>query len=169
MIRHILTLSAVSLLVIGCSESTKVSDDLAGSQTNSENPTGRGPLATTMVGERPVRIGEGGPRFDACQAVGKVTRSSLEVTIAPFETAKAKDQLTLGQMVYVCTRSLDQRWLGIVYEKTAAAALAEAGEDATPVGTADCGVSSPVRAKQNYEGPCMSGWVESNFIKLIAG
>lgn len=126
-------------------------------------------------GERPVRIGEGGPRFDACQATGKISglrSGNLDVLIAPFDSAKAKDSLSAGQMVYICTRSIDQQWFGIVYaEASPVAAAGEGNELAAPpaMNLGDCGVSSPVRSKRNYDGPCKSGWVESNFVTLVAG
>lgn len=162
MIRQLLVLLPAMLLVTGCAENTQVSDDLAEAQTSETNPTGRGDRVVSNPGERPVRIGEGGPRFDACQAVGQVTGppgGPLSVLIAPFDAAERKDGLQIGQQVYICTRSHDQQWLGVVYAPTPAE-----GENAI-----DCGVSSPVRSKRNYDGPCASGWVESTFVKLVAG
>ena len=110
-----------------------------------------------------MRIGEGAPRFDACQSVGEVGRhvsGSLPVLSAPFDAAEKIDSLSADQTVYICTRSIDQQWFGIVYDKSSDP------EASTPV---DCGVSSPVRAKRNYDGPCKSGWVESTYVVLVAG
>ncbi len=106
---------------------------------------------------QPVRIGEGGPRFDACQAVGRVQgRATLDVLAAPFDDAEPTDQIGEGQRVWICTRSIDQQWFGVVYDRT-------------EEGPGDCGVAAPVRSKRNYDGPCRSGWIESTFVKLIAG
>lgn len=157
----------ICFAVSACSETTQVSDDLQESQTDVVNPTGRTERVGSNPGERAVRIGEGGPRFDACQAVGRVAGlrgSELDVRIAPFDSAKSKDSLSEGQSVYVCTRSHDQQWLGIVYDDVAVPADGEGVAQ-----RADCGVSSPVRSKRNYDGPCKSGWVESTFVKLVAG
>jgi len=162
MIQKLFILPLLFASVSACSETTKVSDDLAGAQTNSANPTGRTERVGSSPGERPVRIGEGGPRFDACQALGQISGlrgEELDVLIAPFDSAETKDTVRRGQQVHICTRSHDQQWFGIVY-----APMPGEGEEAV-----DCGVSSPVRSKRNYDGPCNSGWVESNFVKLIAG
>jgi hypothetical protein len=103
---------------------------------------------------RPVRIGELGPNFAACQARG-TTRSSqygLEVRAAPFESAPVTGGVPTGGSFFVCTRSLDQHWLGIVYDE--------------PGGTGErCGVSRPVAARRDYKGPCRSGWVASAGVK----
>jgi len=75
------TLLAASLLCLAttaCSESTKVSDDLRESSTDLENPTGRTERVEGDPSAKPVRIGEGGPRFDACQSVGEVGRHRSE-------------------------------------------------------------------------------------------
>ena len=159
---RIIALPLIALAVTACSETTKVEDELPAAQTDVNNPTGREERAGPQPGERPVRIGEGGPRFDACQAVGRVQGlqgRQLDVLIAPFDSAEQKDSLGEGRRVWICTRSHDQQWFGVVYDDAPAE-----GESAP-----DCGVSSPVRSKRDYDGPCASGWVESNFVKLIAG
>ncbi|VAV93339.1 hypothetical protein MNBD_ALPHA04-1106 [hydrothermal vent metagenome] len=173
MIRTLFAASFILLSVSACSESTKVSDDLAEAQTNIDNPTGRTARTGANPSERPVRIGEGGPRFDACQAVGQVKGlrgKSLDVLIAPFDSAEKKETISAGQHVWICTRSLDQQWFGIVYDDGVPGATGDGAATANaPAHPGDCGVSSPVRSKRNYDGPCKSGWVESNFVKLVAG
>jgi len=168
MIRSLLALSLLGLATTACSESTEVSDDLPESSAYLENPTGRAERVEGDPSAKPVRIGEGGPRFAACQSIGEVgshVSGSLPVLSAPFDAAEKKDSVIAGQRVYICTRSIDQQWYGIVYDKPAAAL-----DDATPAqGPGDCGVSAPVRAKRNYDGPCDSGWVESIYIVLVAG
>ena len=107
----------------------------------------------------PVRIGELGPSFPACNAVG-VTRNlaageTLAVRAAPFETAAETGRIPAGGRFFICARSHDQKWFGVVF----------AGEGAGQ----SCGVSTPVASRRNYEGPCSSGWVSSPFVKLTAG
>ena len=168
MIRTLLAAPLLCLAIAGCSESTQVSDDLPDSSTDLENPTGRTERVEAGPSAKPVRIGEGGPRFDACQSVGEVgghVSGSLPVLSAPFDAAERKDSLAAGQRVYICTRSIDQQWFGIVYDKAPAAAEGAAASRSP----GNCGVSSPVRAKRNYDGPCQSGWVESIYVVLVAG
>lgn len=171
MIRSIFPLALGALALTACSETIKVEEDLAGTQTSSSNPTGRGERTEINPAERPVRIGLGGPRFDACQAVGRIQGlqgRELDVLIAPFDTADKKDSIKQGQQVWICTRSHDQQWHGIVYDDATGDSL-ESGDAQANFGPGECGVSSPTRSKRNYDGPCKSGWVESNFVKLIAG
>lgn len=172
MIRTIFAVSLLSLATLACSESTKVSDDLAESSANLDNPTGRAERVESGPSAKPVRIGEGGPRFDACQSVGEVgghVKGSLPVLSAPFDAAERQDSLAVGQRVYICTRSHDQQWFGIVYDDGAGGSGENADGVQTGTGPGDCGVSSPVRAKRSYDGPCKSGWVESLYVVLVAG
>jgi hypothetical protein len=111
-------------------------------------------------GSRPVRIGELGANFRACSAAG-TTRNlkageALPVRSAPFENAAQSGNVASGGRFFICTRSLDQKWFGIVYDQ--GGTLAER-----------CGVSEPVTGRRDYDGPCRSGWVQSAFVKVIAG
>ena len=110
----------------------------------------------------PVRVGELGPNFNACNLAG-TTRSldaaagdRLEVKAAPFEAAAETGAVAAGTRFFICTRSHDQRWLGIIYEEAGTLSAA-------------CEVSRPVASRRPYEGPCRSGWVSSAFVKQIAG
>jgi hypothetical protein len=154
---------ALMLLLAACSKSNDVYEELPNSSLagapREEVPESR--IESTLA--RRVTIGEDGPRLDACGTMGQVTRpgaSGLAVRTAPFAEAKAVAALTEGTRAYVCTRSIDQKWLGVVVPPASAA-----GNDAA----ADCGVSSPVERKQPYDGPCVSGWVGSAYVRLIAG
>lgn len=161
--RTLLAASLLCLATTACSESTKVSDDLAESSAYLDNPTGRTERIESGPTAKAVRIGEGGPRFDACQSVGEVgshISGTLPVKSAPFDSAEKIDSISADQRVYICTRSIDQQWFGIVYDKSS---------DPGTTGPVDCGVSSPVRAKRSYDGPCKSGWVESIYVVLVAG
>jgi len=114
---------------------------------------------------RPVTIGEDGPRLDACGALGQAVRvgvKGLPVRAAPFAEARQIGRMEEGGRAYVCTRSHDQKWLGVVVRPSE-----PQGDNATA--PLDCGLSDPVERKQPYEGPCLSGWVSSASIRLVAG
>jgi hypothetical protein len=117
--------------------------------------------ADTVTAEAlPVRIGELGASFRACSAAG-TTRSlkageTLPVHWAPYEHAREDGSVAVGARFFICTRSLDQKWFGIVFDE--GGTLADR-----------CGVAEPVTRRRDYDGPCRSGWVESAFVKVIAG
>lgn len=110
--------------------------------------------------QAPVRVGELGPNFDACAAAGTTRHvdpgKTLPVHAAPFDDAAETGAIAAGQRFFVCARSHNQKWLGVVYDESGT--LAER-----------CGVSSPVTARRDYAGPCRSGWVGSAFVRLVAG
>ncbi|MBK5265645.1 MAG: hypothetical protein JJE34_10505 [Alphaproteobacteria bacterium] len=151
---------AVLLLTTACSDSNNVKNedaeinrdvDLASESVPNDRP------GSTM--NYPVPIGEDGPRFDACGGVGRVRGSGgddgLEVMAAPFDDTQMIGRIASGHNLFICTRSIDQKWFGVVY--------AGEGQEA-----GDCGVSSPIRNRRNYAGPCKSGWVSSAFVRLVA-
>jgi hypothetical protein len=123
-------------------------------------PSARADAAPIAPGAVPVRIGELGPNFAACSAAGTSRQTGpgegLQVRAAPFETVAESGSIPTGARFFVCTRSHDQRWFGVVYEESGTLSAA-------------CGVSRPINARRNYEGPCRSGWVSSAFVKVIAG
>ena len=108
----------------------------------------------------PVRVGEYGLNFDACPWVGTTRHveadAGLAVRSGPFDTSAEAGKVAADGRFYVCARSLDQKWFGIVYDESGG------------IGPR-CGVSDPVPSKRSYDGPCRSGWVSSAFVKLIAG
>lgn len=116
------------------------------------------PQVDPVVVAAPVRIGEAGPAFRACQAAGtpRAPGAPLPVRAGPFDAAPTIGSVAPDASFFVCTRSIDQRWLGIVYDP---------GGALSP----GCGVSAPVPARRNYDGPCRSGWVASASVRLIAG
>ena len=113
-----------------------------------------------VPGAVPVRIGDLGPNFAACSGAGTTRHiaagAKLAVRSAPFEAAAEIGGVAAGARFFVCTRSLNQKWMGIVYQE--GGALAES-----------CGVSEPVTSRRAYDGPCKSGWVSSALVKLVAG
>ncbi len=123
-------------------------------------PLNRGEVTDNRELVQPVVIGESGPRFDACQATGLIRsvagNGELPVRAAPFDRAEQRDTLTNGDRVFICNRSHDQSWFGVVYS--------ENGEL-----TGACGVSSPVPSRRRYDGSCRSGWISSAFVQIRAG
>lgn len=143
----------VSLAMASCGDTEKVANRSAGDDGNAS--------ADTVTAEaRPVRIGELGPNFAACSAAG-TTRNlkageALPVRWAPFDTGREIGSVTARARFFICTRSHDQKWFGIVFDE--GGTLAER-----------CGVAEPVTRRRDYDGPCRSGWVQSAFVKVIAG
>lgn len=141
------------ILLTGCGEAVQdnhFAGDVRETRVEAE------PVRTEAL---PVRIGELGPNFPACNGTG-ITRNvaagqSLAVRAAPFGTAAESARIPAGSRFFICTRSHDQKWFGIVFEQEGT------------IGR--CGVSAPVPAKGIYEGACGSGWVSSPFVKLVAG
>jgi hypothetical protein len=144
------------LALAGCGEA--VQDNHFAADDNAQAPVAE--PAAIVPPAVPVRIGELGASFDACgtAATTRNTRAGagLPVRAAPFDTAAESASIPAGARFFVCSRSHDQRWLGVVWN--------DAGEL-----SAECGVSSPVTSRRDYPGPCRSGWVQAAFVKLIAG
>jgi len=150
------------MLLSACSRSSEVADELPNSSLAGAPREAMPETRIEATLARPVTIGEDGPRLDACGAMGQATRvgpQGLSVRSAPFAEAKALAQLAEGARVHVCTRSIDQKWLGVVIPPPVT-------ESAAPT---DCGVREPVDRKQAYAGPCVSGWVSSAYVRLVAG
>ena len=108
----------------------------------------------------PVRIGELGPSFAACNARGstreRVGGGAVPVRAAPSDQAAAIDQLDIGSEFFICSRTHDQRWFGIVYDEGGRA-------------EARCGVGAPIPTRRAYAGPCAAGWVPSSRIRVVSG
>jgi hypothetical protein len=114
-------------------------------------------LGETVV---PVRIGEMGGNFAACTGRGRLRDRAVggpvPVRAGPFEPAQRTDELAQTAEFFICSRSHDQAWFGIVYDEGGRA-------------SERCGVSQPVAARRDYEGPCASGWVPSSLVRLVSG
>jgi len=147
------TILLTVLLLAGCGEAVQdnhFADDVREARAASE------PVVTAAV---PVRIGELGPNFPACNAAG-TTRNlaaggSLAVRAAPFDTAPDTARIPAGGRFFICSRSHDQKWFGLVF-----------GEGAS---RESCGIAAPVAARRAYDGPCQSGWVAAPFVRFNAG
>ena len=149
--RQLVLLMAACLTACG----TSVPDGNASSDQNLGNASDT--LTTVPI---PVRVGELGPNFQACNADGTTRHldagENLPVRSAPFDNAPQTGAVPASARFFVCNRSLDEKWFGIVYDKGAALAPS-------------CGVSEPANTRHDYAGPCQSGWVQSAYVKLIAG
>ncbi|SMF61581.1 hypothetical protein [Allosphingosinicella indica] len=146
------------LLAAGCQERSDI-DTSRGSTTPAYERVENAAIDEGGL-ETPVRVGESGPSFPACTARGTTRRlaegQGLAVRAAPFEGAGQVAELPAGASFFVCTRSIDQRWLGVVFDDAGAASPA-------------CGVSRPVADRRAYDGPCRAGWVASASVRLTAG
>jgi hypothetical protein len=155
--RAALLISALTLA--GCGERTPNRGGVEGSTTP---PYVRDDSDSTVLNqvETPVRIGELGPSFAACNAHGRVRQrgpaSPLAVRAAPFEQAGEIDRLDPASEFFICARSQDERWFGIVYDEGGRA-------------TARCGVDAPAPQRRAYLGPCAAGWVPSARVRLVSG
>lgn len=153
--RGLVAASVLAMLSQGCDRPEP--GESRGSTTPRYERASPDPLEQAV---RPVRIGESGPNFAACNTVATTrdraagAEAALTVRTAPFEAAGGTDRLPAGATFFVCSRSLDQKWFGIVYETGGAAAEG-------------CGVSRSVPARRNYDGPCRSGWVSSTLVRLV--
>ena len=147
----------VSLLLAGCGEPQDRNVSYGSTTPRYERAPEEGDLMAGNV--TPVRIGELGPNFAACNSLGEVRERAVDgalvVRAAPFEAARQSGQLPPGSTFFICSRSLDQRWLGVVYDRSGQASRA-------------CGVSAPIPARRDYEGACDSGWVPSAQVRLVA-
>jgi predicted small secreted protein len=149
-----LLLPALCLLLAACSNDKGMGNDVAA--TAEEQTT-----EPMRPGVRAVRIGEGGPGFRACAYtarvvnVGSAETPYLPVRQAPFQDADEVLRLSNDARLFACTRSIDQRWQGVVIPPA----------DAPDT---ECGVTAPVATVRDYAGPCRSGWVASAFVRLTA-
>jgi hypothetical protein len=148
-----------TILLAGCGDQEANRQAVGGSTTP---PYVRDDSDPSLLNEAvtPVRIGELGPNFAACNARGAVRErgaaAPVPVRAAPFDRAGEIDRLDPGAEFFICTRSQDEGWFGIVY-------------DAGGRASARCGVDGPVAVRRDYLGPCVAGWVASARVRLVSG
>jgi hypothetical protein len=159
----------LALMLAACSKGSDVMEALPNNSIagapREDVPETRMDAAQT----RAVTIGEDGPRLDACGGMGQVIRvgaRGLAVRSAPFIDAPEVGRMAEGERAYVCTRSVDQQWLGVVLPPPSPVGGFENNDGAGPA-PMDCGVSEPADRKRAYAGPCASGWVASASIRLV--
>ena len=147
------------LMLAACGEPAQLDETHQGSTTP---PYVRAESSPTLLSDmvQPVRVGELGASFAACNARGaireRVTDGTIAVRAAPFEQAGEIARLGEGSEFFICSRTNDQHWFGIVYDEDGRA-------------TERCGVSVPIPARRNYQGPCAAGWVGSASVRTISG
>ncbi len=123
-------------------------------------PVGANVAAPVAPSARAVRIGEAGANFAACATRGTVVNTGgeplLPVRASPFVDADTVGNgLAEGSRLIVCTQTIDQRWMGVIVPP------ADAPES-------DCGVAVRVSSPRAYDGPCVSGWVNTAFVRSSA-
>jgi hypothetical protein len=94
--------------------------------------------------------------LDPC-ALGAITgagEGAIMVFPADDTSPDAIDFLSDGEEVWMCDSDDASDAIGIVYSREA---------------DMDCKVGSPVSADRVYTGPCKSGWVKAEWVKVIAG
>jgi len=155
-----LILLPLVLLAAGCGERLGRNETGGGSTTP---PIARAQEDPSLLGNAsvPVRVGELGQSFAACNARGATRDRPGEAAVvlvrgAPFDANHEIDQLATGTEFFICARTHDQRWFGIVYPR--------AGQTIEA-----CGVAAPASRRGDYEGPCASGWVASARVRLVSG
>ncbi|MCF3935108.1 integron [Acuticoccus sp. M5D2P5] len=98
-----------------------------------------------------VEVGGDGQKA-ACGESGAIAGAGADgITVrrGPSDDYGYVDQLKDGTSVYICeTRG---GWLAVVY------------------GDGECGVSDPIPTRQTYNGPCLSGWLPADRVKVTAG
>jgi hypothetical protein len=152
-------LLALLVPMAGCGENAPRQQQAGGSTTP---PYVRDATDPSLLGQSTVaiRVGELGPNFAACNAIGatrdRAPGGPVPVRSAPYEQAGEIDRLPPGAEFFICSRTHDQRWFGIVYDSGSGA-------------EERCGVSGPVAARRNYAGPCAAGWVPSARVRLVSG
>lgn len=108
----------------------------------------------------PVMVG-GDDGVDACMSLGEVVGLNpkgdnfLAVRRGPGTKYKKIDEIHTGDEIFVCDEKGD--WYGVVYP--------DLNEDEDM----DCEVSSPIEERDEYSGDCISGWVHSRYVEIIAG
>ena len=154
----ILVLLALPALAAGCGERAPPPDGQGSTTPPYVRAEAEQPLLNETV--TPVRIGELGASFAACNARGAVRErvggGAVPVRAAPFEQAQPIAELAAGAEFFICSRTHDQRWFGIVYDEGGRA-------------SERCGVSAPIPERRNYGGPCAAGWVPSARTRLVSG
>ena len=116
-------------------------------------------LSATALAHRPqVPIIAGGEEdFDACGSQGVVRGLDaggdgfLAVRSGPSSKHAMLDKVYNGAILNLCDER--RNWLGVVYSHE----------------TKDCGVGTPWARRQDFSGPCRSGWGYPKYVAGFAG
>lgn len=115
----------------------------------------------------PVQVGNDDD-LDACPSWGEPKGLNpggdnfLAVRSAPGIKGQIIYRLQPGEGFWICDESGDGQWTGIVVNPDFA-------PDKRPDSEPDCLVGTPISPRQDYPGPCPSGWVSSRYVLLVAG
>ncbi|MFM6853724.1 MAG: hypothetical protein ACKOUM_06555 [Sphingopyxis sp.] len=135
-----LLLCAAALALAGCGSNDVGSPDAADAAFKGQVVDG----ALAPVASRPVMVGGGGPRANACASAGMAKQGSLTVYWSNSDAGPAKG--AVDGAVWMC--ATDGAWTGIIYPA--------AGQSAD-----ECLVSAPVAQPREYQGPCRWGWAKT--------
>lgn len=116
-----------------------------------------GSLAAAQPASRRVLVG-GAASDEGCAGTATVAvseGSTLNLRTGPATTYPVAARLSPGQGVSICQRS-GAGWVGVVVHKRVR-------------GTGDCRLSDAGPRARPYAGPCESGWVKEEFLRLLAG
>ena len=149
---HITALAALGLA--GCSEAPGAPSQPA---RPASDPAAPATMLAAPAGARAVMVrADGG--LDSC-ALGMIDdppsgpeQGAVMVFGAATTDLDMIDTLMHEDQVWVCEESGDM--VGIVYPS----------DD-----TMDCGLSSPPETSAPYRGPCQTGWVKQQWVRIIAG
>ncbi|WP_196161758.1 hypothetical protein [Reinekea sp. G2M2-21] len=97
----------------------------------------------------PIMVG-GNENLDACTAYILI-KNGTELRVGPNEGYEVLMKIEKDLTGWSCSYS--NEWSGVIF----------------PLNGEYCGVSSPIPEEKAYSGPCLSGWVPSSQIELLAG
>jgi hypothetical protein len=110
----------------------------------------RSPASVPTPGRNVQVGGEAGE--DACGGVGLVVATTTLFSADSINRGKY-DKVELNQKVYACDYDENADHVGIVIGNP----------------NQNCQVSSPIEKRQDYKGPCKSGWIKKEFFESLAG
>ena len=108
----------------------------------------------------PVTVGAQA-ELNACPSIGD-GKAGIIVRAAPSSSARPVATLAKNHLIWICQTRADAKWFGVVHGP---AALSRSKSGLPPA----CGVNEPIAKPTTYSGPCKSGWVAVDTVKMIAG
>ena len=101
----------------------------------------------------PVIVGQHGPEIDACPSFAELSNQS-SLRKGPGQSFEQVTDLAEGTKFYVCGQSKNGKWTSVVLAQD---------------GYLDCQAATPTPKPHAYAGLCMSGWLRTEYVKIIAG
>ena len=110
---------------------------------------------TTVASSKvvPVIVGQHGPDIDACPSFAELSEPG-SLRKGPGKKFEPVTDLAEGTKFHVCGQSKNGKWTSVVLAQD---------------GYLDCQAMSPTPKPHAYSGPCMSGWLPTEHVKIIAG